>query len=82
MLPNQNLSKADAKWLLNDFQPIINKGMVKGKNISMYTKALNLMRGTNLTNPGCSCEYGSRGNIAESVFNQYKSEIEKVANAV
>ena len=79
---NPNLSKADAKWLLNDFQPIINKGMVKGKNISMYTKALNLMRGTNLTNPGCSCEYCSRGTIAESVFNQYKPEIEKVANAV
>jgi hypothetical protein len=56
--------------------------MIKGKNIGLYTKALNLMRGTNLTNPGCSCEYGSRGTIAESVFNQYKPEIEKVANAV
>ena len=56
--------------------------MVKGKNIGLYTKALNLMRGTNLPNPGCSCEYGARGTIAESVFNQFKSEIEEVANAV
>ena len=82
MLPNQNLSKEDAKWLLNEFRRLINTGMVKGKNIGLYTKALNLMRGTNLPNPGCSCEYGARGTIAESVFNQFKPEIEKVANAV
>lgn len=80
MVPNKNLSKEDAKWLLNDFGPLVG-GTIFGKNIDKYTKALNLIRGTQLRNPGCACEYKSRGNIASSVFSQYKTAIEEIANS-
>ena len=81
MLPNQNLSKQDAQWLLNDFSKLT-KGSVFGKNIDSYTRAINLIRGTSVTKPGCSCEFKMHSQIAISLFDQYKSEIEKVANAV
>jgi len=77
---NQNLSKEDAQWLLKEIGPKVG-GTIFGKHISIYTKALNLMRGTNLPNPGCSCEYGARGQITQSVFNQFKTAIEEIANS-
>jgi len=81
MLPNQNLSKADAKWLLNDFSKLVG-GSIFGKNVDSYTRAINLIRGTNVTRPGCSCEFKLHGQTAMSLFDQYKSEIENIANAV
>ena len=53
MLTNKNLSKADAQWLIKEIKPLLG-GSIRGKNISIYTKAVNLIRGTNLPNPGCS----------------------------
>lgn len=81
MLPNQNLSKEDAQWLMNDFSKLVG-GSIFGKNIDSYTRAINLIRGTNVKRPGCSCEYKLHAKTAMSVFDQYKSEIEKIANAV
>lgn len=78
---NPNLTKEDALWLLNDFQPLIGR-TVFGKNVGMYTKAINLIRGTNAGNPGCSCEYKLHAQVAQSLFGQHKSSIEEVANAV
>jgi len=81
MLPNQNLSKADAQWLLNDFSKLVG-GSIFGKNVDSYTRAINLIRGTNVTRPGCSCEYKLHARTAISLFEQHKSAIEEVANAV
>lgn len=78
---NPNLTKEDAQWLLNDFQPLIGR-TVFGKNIGVYTKAINLIRGTNTGNPGCSCEYKLHAQVTQSLFGQHKSSIEEVANAV
>ena len=80
MLPNQNLSKVDAQWLLNEFQPLVG-GSIMGKNISIYTKAVNLIRGTNLPNPGCSCEYKTKGLTAQSLFGQHQTAIEEIAKS-
>ena len=81
MLPNQNLNKADAQWLLNDFSKLVG-GSIFGKNIDSYTRAINLIRGTKVTRPGCSCEYKLHARTAMSLFEQHKSEIESIANAV
>ena len=80
MFPNQNLSKADAQWLLKEFKPLVG-GSIRGKNISIYTKAVNLIRGTNLPNPGCSCEYKTKALVAQSLFEQHKTAIEEIANS-
>tara|TARA_B110000285_G_C14718997_1_gene421264 strand:+ start:368 stop:610 length:243 start_codon:yes stop_codon:yes gene_type:complete len=80
MFPNQNLSKADAQWLLKELKPLVG-GSIRGKNISIYTKAVNLIRGTNLPNPGCACEYKTKALVAQSLFGQYKTAIEEIANS-
>ena len=80
MFPNQNLSKADAQWLLKEFKPLVG-GSIRGKNISIYTKAVNLIRGTNLPNPGCACEYKTKALVAQSLFGQYKTAIEEIVNS-
>ena len=80
MLPNKNLSKEDAQWLLNDFSKLT-KGEVRGKNVSHYTRAINLIRGTNVKNPGCSCEFKMHSQTAISLFGQHKAAIEEIANS-
>ena len=76
---NQNLTKADADWLLNVYQPR-KDGIVNGATISMFIKAINLMRATNNVVPSCGCEYLTRAKMANSYFGQYKTEIETIAN--
>jgi len=78
---NPNLTKSDAGWLLNTFQPM-RHGRIAGNTIGMFTKAINLISGKNLNNPSCGCEYKTQAAIANSYFDQYKSQIEEVANAV
>ena len=80
MLPNKNLSKEDAQWLVKEIKPLLG-GSIRGKNISIYTKAVNLIRGTNLPNPGCSCEYQTKALVAQSLFGQYQDDIIKIANS-
>jgi len=74
-----NLSKEDALWLLNVYQPKMN-GTINQNNISMFTKAINVIRGTNSSNPACNCQYKTQAHIAKSLFEQYKTEIETIAN--
>ena len=76
----QIMTKQDAQWLLNVYQPI-KDGMINKSNISIFTKAINLMRGTNISDPSCGCQYKTQAQIAKSYFNQYKTDIEKIANA-
>ena len=78
---NQNLTKADADWLLNVFQPM-RHGRIAGNTIGTFVKATNLISGKNLSVPSCGCEYKTQAAIANSYFDQYKSQIEEVANAV
>lgn len=78
---NQNLTKEEAQWLLTTYAPK-KDGIINGNTISLFTKAINLMRGTNNSNPTCGCQYKSQAAIANSLFDQYKSEIDNVANAV
>lgn len=74
---NPNLTKSDAQWLLNTFQPI-RHGRISGNTISMFIKATNLISGKNLSVPSCGCEYKTAAAIANSYFDQYKAEIEKL----
>ena len=78
---NPNLTKTDAGWLLNTFQPI-RKGRIAGSTIGMFVKATNLISGKNTTVPSCGCEYKTTAAIANSYFDQYKSEIEKLYGGV
>jgi len=80
MLPNSNLHKEEAQWLLNEYPKWIGKRIDRG-SIQQHLKAFNLIKGSNETIPSCSCQWVSASKVSESLFSQYKAEIEEVANA-
>jgi len=79
MLPNPNLSPTDASWLLNEYTKFIGKRIDNG-TIGQHQRAFNLIRGSNEKVPSCSCQWVAASKVAQSLFDQYKSEIEKIAN--
>ena len=76
MLPK--ISKDQAKWLVNVFQPI-RGGRVDNSTFQMFLKAYNILRDTDRKVNCFSCEGRSIAAMANSMFDQYKSEIESVA---
>lgn len=78
-IPNSNLSKGDAQWLINEYPKIIGK-RVDNSTIGQHLKAFNLIKGSNETVPSCSCQWVGASKVSESLFSQYKPEIEVIAN--
>lgn len=74
-----NISKEQAQWLLNEYQPRIG-GSLTRKTMEIHMKAINILKGTDMGIPGCSCEWRANAQIAKSLFEQYQLEIEKLAN--
>ena len=75
---NPNLTKEDAQWLVNVFNPM-RYGRIASSTIGMFVKATNLISNKNLSVPSCGCEYKTTAAIANSYYNQYQSEIETLA---
>ncbi len=76
MLPK--ISKDQAKWLINQFQPI-RGGRVDNSTFQLFLKAYNILRNTDRRVSCFSCEGRSIAAMANSMFDQYKEEIEKIA---
>jgi hypothetical protein len=79
MLPNSNLSKEDAQWLINEYPKVIGRRVDRG-TIHEHLKAFNLIKGASATIPSCSCQWVSASKVSESLFSQHKTEIESIAN--
>ena len=78
MLPK--ISKSDAQWLLNVFAPI-RGGRVDNSTFQMFLKAYNILRDTDRQVSCFSCEGRTIAAMANSIFEQYESEIQSLANA-
>lgn len=79
---NPNLTKIEAEWLLNEYQPKMN-GRVDGTTMDTYfLPARKLITGNDVRKPSCGCEFKVFAQITTSMFEQYKPEIETVANQV
>jgi hypothetical protein len=74
-----NLNKSDAQWLVNFYYPK-SKGRIDATTINMFTKAVNLIRGSNTKVPSCSCEWKQTAALAHSYYGQYQGEIEAAAS--
>jgi len=74
------ITKEDAVWLVEEFAPK-RGGMVSGKTINMFLRAINTILKQNRKAPSCSCEYRTVAAIANNVYEQYQSEILKVYNS-
>lgn len=76
---NQNLTKEEALWLLNEFQPKMG-GRISGDTMDKYfLPARALMTGKPANKPSCGCEFKAYAQISNSMFGQYKTEIEAIA---
>ena len=76
MLPK--ISKDQAKWLINRFQPI-RGGRVDNSTFPMFLKAYNILRDTDRKVSCFSCEGRSIASMANSIFDQYEGEIKAIA---
>lgn len=74
---NPNLTYEDVKWLWEQYQPKMTY-RIDNTSIRMHNKAFNLMKGANEGVPSCSCHWKSAAMVTQSVFSQYKSEIEQL----
>ena len=72
------INKTQAKWLLDKFQPV-RGGRVDNNTFQMFLKAYNILRNTDRKVSCFSCEGRSIAAMANSMFDQYKVEIEKIA---
>lgn len=73
MLPK--ISKDQAQWLLNVYQPI-RGGRVDNSTFQMFLKAYNILKDTDRKVSCFSCEGRSIAAMANSIFDQYKGELE------
>ena len=77
---NENLKKDQAEWLLEVYQPRMN-GRVDGSTMDIYfLPARKLLTGKEINKPSCGCEFKVFAQVTNSIFGQYKTEIEKIAN--
>ena len=76
---NPNLTKEQAGWLLLDYAK--HKDLrIDGTTMDRYfIKARRLMTGKDIGRPSCGCEFRVFAQISNSMFSQYKTEIEAVA---
>jgi hypothetical protein len=79
---NPNLTQEEAQWLLNEYAAR-SGGRISGETMDKYfVKARTLMMGKQAERPGCACMFKSFVMMTNSMFNQYRSEIEVVATPV
>jgi len=81
MLPNQNLTKEEAKWLIEFYGP--KRGnRIDNTSIGWHNKAFNYIRGTQQPIPDCSCQWTAASKIASSLYDQHEAAIKEIAYAV
>lgn len=74
------VSKAGAKWLVEEFNPI-RKGTINKQTIGTFIQAINILLGQNRRIPGCACEFKVTAAIANSAYEQHEDEIMKTYNS-
>lgn len=73
------MTKTEAKWLKNTYYPQ-REAQVNKQTIEMFTRAINIMKGTNHGVPACSCQWRTNALIAKSLYEQNQSLIEQKTN--
>jgi len=69
-----SISREDAKWLLAEYNPIRGYGRVD-KWIDRHVQAMSIIKGTPVSKPECTCQYGAMARMASSMYEQHETEI-------
>ena len=78
MLPNTNLSQADAVWLVEEYAPRMTY-RVDHSTIRNHQRAFNLIKDSDQPIPSCNCHWVSAAKVAQSLYSQYEAEIREIA---
>jgi len=73
-----NINQQDAIWLLTEYNKIRQFGKVSSW-IGDHVRAMSLIKGTQVSVPGCNCEYGAYARMANSMYEQHLEEIKAIA---
>jgi hypothetical protein len=78
---NEQLSQADAKWIIEDLVPTVGY-RIDHKTLSSWAKGHNLAFKEQVGIPGCSCEYTATMKVWQGRINQYDPQIRAIAYPV
>ena len=81
MALNPNLTQQDAIWLKDEYSKVIDK-RIDHSTINTHLKAFNLMKNSNESVPSCKCQWRGAAQVTQGMYDQYKYEIEVLANGV
>jgi hypothetical protein len=80
MLPNNNLSQEQAKWLVEFYGTKYSQGgRIDVTTIQYHQKAFNYIKGADSPIPSCNCHWISAAKVAQSLYSQYEADIKAVA---
>ena len=73
-----NINQQDALWLVENYNKIRQFGKVSSW-IGDHVRAMSLIKGTQVSVPGCNCEYAAYARMANSMYEQNENEIKAIA---
>jgi len=73
-----NINQQDALWLLTEYNSKRNYGKVS-QWMDYHLKTMSLIKGTPVSRPSCSCEFGAYARMANSMFEQNIEAIKAIA---
>ena len=73
------MTKTEAQWLMNEYWPK-KELQVNQETIKMFTKAINIIKGTDNAVPSCSCQWRTNALIAKSLYEQNEALIIETAS--
>ena len=76
---NPNLTKAEAKWLLEEYKPKATLRIDGHTMDTLFLPARRLLTGNlELQKPSCGCEFKVFSQVTNSILNQFEGEIKKL----
>ena len=73
-----NINQQEALWLVENYNKIRQFGKVSSW-IGDHVRAMSIIKGTQVSVPGCNCEYSAYARMANSMFEQNIEAIKAIA---
>jgi len=73
-----NINQQEALWLVENYNKIRQFGKVSSW-IGDHVRAMSIIKGTQVSVPGCNCEYSAYARMANSMFEQNIEAIKTIA---
>jgi len=76
----EHLTKSDAQWIIDVWLPEKDHSYLSPERILLHSKMQSKIRGKQVDNPSCKCEYVTFQKISNSLWAQFETQIREIAN--